>query len=96
MYEEGLSSEIMLNIILKFKLRVMWLICTLIVSALPNTDCFDSAPNMHTILHWQIMFTSCFYVSSLFVRLASFKVSENCHSELEDLPPELPAQLWDT
>lgn len=28
-----------------------------------------------------------------FVPLAFFKVSENCHFELEDLPPELPPQL---
>ena len=31
-----------------------------------------------------------------FVHLAFFKVSESCHFELEDLPSELPAQLWDT
>lgn len=36
-----------------------------IVSALPNTDCFHSAPNMHTILHCLIMFMSCFYNPSL-------------------------------
>lgn len=26
---------------------------------------------------------------------AFFEVYESCHFELEDLPPELPPQLWD-